>query len=1034
MNKSSTIELLEKYYSNIEYTTTDVVRAERKFNESIIAVSYFDFTDSLSNPTFNISSYVQKTIATDFYKNEGSLQWNYYLYFVLESAAFQRIRAKGVVDRIEKDRAFARKFVREQKILNHELALPVLNALKPGGSVRDLASKWTEELAEASLGAIAEGNEAYTRVIDNYLSAETSKTRQKRVSEPRTSSVANGKFITALKLDTYRVHPAQRAFEFGTVNLFRGVNGAGKTSLLEAIELCICGANRRNADAKEIGSKIEITFDGSSIPDICPKGPPNLYRERDGAWYGGYYRHGNRLYDNFGRFNFFNSDAGFELTLAKDSDSVENAVQAMVLGEYANGIQERMQKCQTKFLEITRDNARRKSAFEKELKSAVEGLNQLKKVKDTREALTSELRQKAKDCGWRRLPSQVDFEKLTVLRETVAEIEAGGESDLKRLSWLSEASISFLRRAEKNITEQLRRFHLLTKQDQSASTELEDLKKQLDGNKVRVQILARLTQYASDSSAQTLIGLRERRSSCQTRLTQLTECARLLQGIDINNYGDIAGTFTQIISALKVEVAQRKKSTQKEQERMASLQEQLGELRSLVQDIRASGRHFCAIAPGAAECPLCGSTDDNKTLLARITSLKIGTELEQLLRELKSKITHDSGELLKLETRLTHYLRIQEASILIFEAESLLETRASELIRKLGAIPSDLEKEKSSFDSMTIKEKELRLKGFTQNEYEKILEDGKRLLKTGVPKLIQVAEVKKLFTSARALDVESAKQIILVERKREDLKVSIREITNQLIGSRRVSDFNEIEKRPIVIRDVLSQINQRSRLFDVSETEDLLSAQNRLKGFAKTVERIRQAIKQVDERDAFEEHFTEVANKARSQLATISREAQLLNRANSCLERLLSPVYKDAFLESINESHKTQLQTIFSYIHSPREFDSISLGRHISLKRSTGTASEISEISTGQRAALAMSIFLSLNSSVVEKAPWLLFDDPVAHTDDLNILSFLDILRDLVIDGRRQLFFATANAKIADLFSKKFDFLGNKFKQFSLQR
>jgi exonuclease SbcC len=54
--------------------------------------------------------------------------------------------------------------------------------------------------------------------------------------------------------------------------------------------------------------------------------------------------------------------------------------------------------------------------------------------------------------------------------------------------------------------------------------------------------------------------------------------------------------------------------------------------------------------------------------------------------------------------------------------------------------------------------------------------------------------------------------------------------------------------------------------------------------------------------------------------------------------------------------------------------------------------------------------------------------------DDLNILSFLDTLRELVIDGKRQVFFSTASNRIANLFARKFDFLGKAFKQFALSR
>jgi hypothetical protein len=50
-------------------------------------------------------------------------------------------------------------------------------------------------------------------------------------------------------------------------------------------------------------------------------------------------------------------------------------------------------------------------------------------------------------------------------------------------------------------------------------------------------------------------------------------------------------------------------------------------------------------------------------------------------------------------------------------------------------------------------------------------------------------------------------------------------------------------------------------------------------------------------------------------------------------------------------------------------------------------------------------------------------------------VSFLDFLRDLALTGNRQIFFSTANEKLATLFERKFDFLGKDgFKRYDLRR
>jgi exonuclease SbcC len=96
-------------------------------------------------------------------------------------------------------------------------------------------------------------------------------------------------------------------------------------------------------------------------------------------------------------------------------------------------------------------------------------------------------------------------------------------------------------------------------------------------------------------------------------------------------------------------------------------------------------------------------------------------------------------------------------------------------------------------------------------------------------------------------------------------------------------------------------------------------------------------------------------------------------------------------------------------------------------------AGRVKQISTGQRAALMLSVFLTLNLSLKSGPPFMLIDDPIAHNDDLNALSFLDFLADVAESKQRQIFFATANEKLANVFQKKMEFLGgNDFKTLNM--
>jgi DNA repair exonuclease SbcCD ATPase subunit len=188
------------------------------------------------------------------------------------------------------------------------------------------------------------------------------------------------------------------------------------------------------------------------------------------------------------------------------------------------------------------------------------------------------------------------------------------------------------------------------------------------------------------------------------------------------------------------------------------------------------------------------------------------------------------------------------------------------------------------------------------------------------------------------------------------------------------------------------------------------------------------------------------ARKVATHAATLARKASLefqiealeprlgrFNEAHAALDLLIDQYPLSGAVEKALDSNKAAIESIFARIHSPDEFSGFGSG-FSTLRRKSGDEATLNEVSTGQRAALALSIFLAQNSQLASGPPVVLIDDPIAHVDDLNCLSFLDYLREMVIDGRRQIFFATANDKVASLIQRKFDFLGDDFTRIRLTR
>ena len=140
----------------------------------------------------------------------------------------------------------------------------------------------------------------------------------------------------------------------------------------------------------------------------------------------------------------------------------------------------------------------------------------------------------------------------------------------------------------------------------------------------------------------------------------------------------------------------------------------------------------------------------------------------------------------------------------------------------------------------------------------------------------------------------------------------------------------------------------------------------------------------------------------------------------------------------VDENH-ARISSILLDIHAPKEFQGVESwvgpgGIRLVRNDQAKTRCDLTQISTGQRSAIALSIFLTLNEKLKTAPPLIMLDDPVAQVDDLNMLAFIDYLREIAITGSRQLFFATANDKVGAIFSQKFGGLGAAFQEINLAR
>lgn len=320
----------QNYLSDITEVKENIFRGEYKINNSAPAGIFFvDVTDNI--PFENFADYQEKLLADEYYNHPGSQQWNYYLLMLQESIDPE------IKNRIEKNDKYARKYILNEKEFTDFFTLESSSQVTSGNIVLE----WKKQLNEVGLHEVY-SKASYTDSVWKFINKPSPVVPQ--ITAPASGSQMRFDFINKIKLNsTYREYPKQRVFEFGKVNLFYGINGVGKTSLLEAIELIACGRTLRNYDIVEKDGCIEAVINSNFIKtEICTPSKNEKYRANDKFWYNNDYNQKNYTYESFGRFNFFNTDAAYALANSNSDKEVKESLLSLVLGPEYNYIIERV--------------------------------------------------------------------------------------------------------------------------------------------------------------------------------------------------------------------------------------------------------------------------------------------------------------------------------------------------------------------------------------------------------------------------------------------------------------------------------------------------------------------------------------------------------------------------------------------------------------------------------------------------------------------------------------------------------------------
>jgi chromosome segregation protein len=1009
-----------------------VLRGDRRFRDMTFATAYVDLSDNVVERSRDLAKFQEDLLGESFFDGEGNQRWNSYLYFWAgprskEDTEFQEAKAK-----IERDRHYARKFVlTEDDLLNR---IDDISQSRPKTVVSDDAlTKWSDQLRQSSLDVILEQRPRaqLLRQIESGQAFATAAIAAPSAPSKLSDPLGTG-MLRALQVTEFRASCCNGPFSFGDVNLIIGQNGSGKTSLLELIEALYCGRIRRDPSAtfSDIQAKVEMP-DGATR-DVKGTTVAATIKARNLAWYGRSDHLASTISEGFTRFNFLDTDAAFRLSSETNVEKIEDDLNRLLVGPETSTLWAYLTKLHDDVANSLRSLDERLPSLKKQTELLGAEVQRLKEIPSQATSLAKTYRASLAALGakW-----SIGDPHEPVGKSDRARLETmlRGFRHALGISSVSPATALALRARLAVLDSAIRELDALNQKHDALAGDYRSSQARLVACQQAVQLLQQWKKYC-DAGAPELV------ASIDRVAEQIDSLRSSLAGLTLGAIPEFASEYKDRTISVAKEMAEASLSLALAQEQSAS--ESLSHLKQLGQSLAALKGDLRTIASAIVErtgdsnhCPVCGTVHEQDDLLQKIDALESPEDstandgLRLAIQEAKIRVDRERKVIAAINA-LGRYSVTSGASDTTTVAQ--LREKLADEKNLLDALLAEQDQHRAAAES-------LGQQGLGLENYDEVLNAATVLLgpqtnpfeAASINSAIKAWEGKLQDEQRTSLKVDESR-VETVERAFElvnDVGVPAQKTqSTETLASAMARMREDVDSSLKFIKDASSQI-------DVPESKPFVEIRVAIEEAIELFDRAQHAeASDSSARDDLGKKIEDLqSTAAQVQDATVKRDR--LAKAEEVLRRIkLEYSLEDATRDAL-ASIREQVSYVFGRIHNPSEYELGDFSHDSLLVTREGKFSRgANQVSTGQRAALALSIFLSLNQSAERAPPIVLIDDPVAHVDDLNALSFFDYLRELAVSERKQIFFATADTRIAALFQKKFEFLGPRYKKIVLSR
>ncbi len=435
-------------------------------------------------------------------------------------------------------------------------------------------------------------------------------------------------------------------------------------------------------------------------------------------------------------------------------------------------------------------------------------------------------------------------------------------------------------------------------------------------------------------------------------------------------------------------------------------------LEVVMQEIYSLSERYTKLHPGAVHCPMCGANYKQNTALAE--ALKNHTKYEEadnvlFQRLLNSRMEKEQAvrdEMKALQEMIQMKRKIQEKEQAIASVKDMMDLGGKESIEEIvAAVNCEVE----------------RLQIWTERH----------------AKLWNY--VKSVLCSDAFAEYDgTAEWISYLDKMVRDLRRKIEEETEQ------------IKEWEVQEQALLQQLKTEDRVFPEDEWKDFqlkISACESLASewsiaqdvpllqWAKDFRNFRHRVEYAQELYRKRKEYSD----GQACIEKLQKEKEQLEERSKRCQEAYGLINSQKKLEDIMtgflQKNEKQIELFFKILHRPKEFGTLKIsdGKISIVRNSNGKVVESSQMSTGQRMALAFSVMITLHKNAPNAPGFLMLDEPVANLDDMHVLNLIDLLRELAIDGT-QIIITTADRQMAKYLRRKFSFFQNEYTHFELNR